>query len=242
VRDILVAKNDPARTRAIVDLVRDRVDAVIVHGDPTLAPFSASFPGAGAIADKIRYSGYVAPVCAAAPDVEPTGGVVVSVGGGAVGGPLLRVALAARPLSSLGDIPWRLVTGPNLPAEERRALTAPAGVTIDTFREDFRGILRNARLSISQAGYNTVMDLMITGTRGVLVPFNRHDETEQEQRAALLAERGIFQVLAEPRLTPENLAAAIDRAVAGAPPDNAGIDLNGAAKTAEIIAEFASSR
>jgi len=196
VRDILVERGDPKRTRWIVDMVKNYFDAVIVHGDPTVAAFGDTFAGAAAIGDHIRYSGYVA----MRPSIrrKPRGDmVVVSAGGGAVGGPLLRTAIAARPLTRLAEAPWHLITGPNLPETDRKTLSPPKGVTIDTFRRDFPDILNAAAVSISQAGYNTVMDLLMTRTRAVLVPFERAGETEQSRRAAIVAKRGYFQIVAE---------------------------------------------
>ena len=241
VRDILVERDDPERTRWIVATLKDYFDAVIVHGDPNIATLGDSFAGAAAIAGLIRYSGYVAarpPLRRAARGDE----IVVSAGGGAVGGPLLRAALAARPLTRRPDAPWRLFTGPNLPNSERIALVAPPGVASETCRPDFNTILSHGAVSISQAGYNTVMDLLMTRTRAVLVPFAAAGETEQSRRAEILAGRGYFQVVPEAKLSPESLAAAIQRAHAAAPPHPATIDFNGAAHSAEIVTELAAGR
>ena len=238
VRDILVAKDDPKRTRWIVDTVNAFFDAVIVHGDPRVVTLDETFPGAPDIADRLRYSGYVAP------DPPKTSaareGVAVSAGGGAVGGPLLRAALAARPLTRRADTPWRLITGPNLPESERNALKSAPGVTIDTFVDNFNGFLCSVALSVSQAGYNTVMDLITSRTKSVLVPFSQQGETEQAVRAAVLARRGHCHVLPEPDLTAAALAAAIDRAYKSPPPDPTDFDLDGAAQTARIMAALAS--
>jgi len=239
VRDILVEKKDPKRLEAIVEILRQSFDAVLVHGDARLVPFGATFGAAERIASLIRYTGYVAPVppdCA--PDGPGAGEVVVAVGGGAVGGTLLRMALAARPLTSMAEAPWRLITGPNLPRAERQALVAPAGVTIDTLRRDYREVLSRAVLSVSQAGYNTVMDILVSGARAVLVPFSTAKETEQTLRARLLAERGRVQTICEAELSAPVLAAAIDAAAVMPPPGPTPIDLDGANGTARIVTEL----
>src|SRR5205814_3795195 len=44
VRDIVVMRDDPARHRETVARVHRDFDAVLVHGDPALIPFDASFP------------------------------------------------------------------------------------------------------------------------------------------------------------------------------------------------------
>jgi predicted glycosyltransferase len=238
-RDILVEKNDPKRLDAIVAILRQSFDAVLVHGDPRLVPFGATFGAAARIADLVRYTGYVAPAPPHCPSGGPGAGeVVVAAGGGAVGGVLLRTALAARPLSAMRDAPWRLITGPNLPPVERQALAAPKGVTIDTLRDDYREILSRAALSVSQAGYNTVMDILVTGVRAVLVPFSARKETEQTLRARLLAKRGRVRIVSEAELAAPVLASAIDEAAALPPPGPPGYDLEGADGTARIVAEL----
>ena len=239
VRDILVKKNKPGRQEKIVAILRDYFDTVLVHGDESLVPFGATFGAAGDIADLIRYTGYVAPP---APDTMPDGPgkgeVVVAAGGGAVGGALLRTALAARPLTIMAEAPWRLITGPNMAAEERAKLTKTQGVTVEILRQDYREVLSRAALSVSQAGYNTVMDILVTGVRAVLVPFAAEGETEQSLRAHLLAERGRVQLVSEATLTPATLAAAVDEALSRPAPALGGLALGGAAETARMLREL----
>lgn len=236
VRDILVEKNKPGRTEKIVAMLRENFDAVLVHGDEAVPLFGVTFAAVDSIADLICYTGYVAPP---PPECEPhgpgEGEVVVAAGGGAVGGALLRCALEARPLTRLAEAPWRLITGPNMPLSDRAALTAQVGVTVETLRSDYRDILSRAALSVSQAGYNTVLDILVTGVRAVLVPFAAGGETEQGLRARILEERGRAVVTPEAGLTAGTLAAAVDEALAGPTPGPAGFALDGAAKTAEVV-------
>src|SRR5687768_257146 len=151
VRDILVASKRPAREAEIVETLRRYFDAVLVHGDPSLIAFGATFGSAAAIADLIRYTGYVT-----APqrhDPEPRDGdgeVLVSAGGGAVGGPLLFAALQARAMTPLAANVWRLITGPNLPDTDFERLRAAADrrTLVERFRQDFPARLKLAALSI----------------------------------------------------------------------------------------------
>lgn len=244
VRDVLVRKPRPRRNREIVDVVRRWFDLVLVHGDPALIPFEDSFPEAAGIAGKLRYTGYVADRAPAASGGGEAGSgeVVVSVGGGAVGGPLLEAALAARPLSRLADVPWRLLAGPNLDDARlaRLAAKAPPGITVERNRPDFPVLLANCALSISQGGYNTVIDILGAGARAVVVPFAEGGENEQGFRARRLQQRGLVRVLDAGRLSPPTLARAVDEAMESPPPPAAGgIDLSGAATTAAIVAGMA---
>ena len=245
IRDILVRHNDARKDAWIVDTARRWYDLVLVHGDPAVLPLEASFPPAAEIADLIRYTGYVTP-----PRIQDEGGgddgsgeVIVSVGGGAVGAGVLTTALAARPLTSLATAPWRLLLGPDLPEAAADALRQAGGpgVIVEPARPDFPALLRRCRLSVSQAGYNTVMDVLAAGCRSVLVPFAAGKETEQTDRARLLAERGLATMVAESDLTPAVLAGAIDRAAAG-PMATVALDAAGAEKTARLLVAAATDR
>ncbi len=245
VRDALVAKTDPARNERSVRLVRQWFDHVLVHGDPQLYPLTATFPEAAGIADKLLYTGYVAEAvngaapAAEAASVTEAGDVVVSVGGGVVGEPLLRSAIAARPLTQAAKRVWRVITGPNLSnaVYDDLAWNAPSGVIVERWRDDLPQLLRQARLSISQGGYNTMMDILNARVGAVIVPFAAPGETEQTFRAQALAERGVITLLEADQLTSRALAAAVDQALGQAPATLA-VDMDGAAATAKLVSAW----
>ncbi|HEX2150864.1 MAG TPA: glycosyltransferase, partial [Stellaceae bacterium] len=243
VRDIVVVRDDSGRHREIVDRVRRDIDLVLIHGDPALVPFEASFPAAPDIADRLVYTGYVAQprveAGAGAANEGDAGEVIVSAGGGAAGRTLLDVALATRLAGCLADLPWRIITGTNLPDGDfaRLRASAPAGVAVERFRDDFATLLRACRVSISQAGYNTVLDLLAARARAVLVPFAAGRETEQPLRAERLAGLGAAELVRESELSTATLKAAIERA-ASRPLPNLVIDTGGAARSARLIAEM----
>lgn len=242
-RDVLAPKRKPSRLDAIVELIERYFDAVLVHGDADFIRLDATFPPAPKIARRLVYTGYVADDDGqAAAQRTPTGEVLVSAGGGATGGALMRTALAARPLGGFGRAPWRFLVGPNLPPAERAALRAADGVTVEPARPDFRTLLANAAVSVSQAGYNTAMDVLVARARSVMVPFSGHGQTEQAMRARLMAERGWIHMMEEAELTPRRLAAEIDRSAAGGRPGPVPLDLNGARRSAAVLAEMAAAR
>ena len=240
VRDILTTLKQPGKTEWILDTVRRLYDRVLVHGDPALVPFERTFPAVAQIADRLRYTGYV--VAALPPRAAAHGPeVLVSTGGGAVAEPLVAAALAARALSPLAAAPWRVLIGENLPAARFAALlaAAPPGVTVERSRPDFLDLLSAARLSISQAGYNTTLEVLAAGTPAVVVPFAAGSETEQTLRARLLEEQRRLVVVEERGLTPASLAAGIARALALPPPPPLPLRLDGAAETARQLAALA---
>jgi len=242
VRDILVEKADSRRNREMVEVALDRFDTVLVHGDPALIPFDDTFPFARELGERLVYTGYVvdAPVALQGPPPVRRG-VLVSAGGGAVGDGLLRLALAARPLTRMAGEPWRLLAGDNLPEAAFRELAAqaPAGVAVERARRDFVALMAASALSVSQGGYNTVVETLATGTRAVIVPYAGGEESEQTIRARLLARRGLLTTVDEAGLTAERLAAAIDAALDLRPAATSGPRLDGAAETARIVAGLA---
>ena len=243
VRDILVRKPDVERNRKAVAFAHAWFDHILVHGDPKLVPIEASFPEIAEIADKLAYTGYVVerePLAVAGSE-DPIGAdeVIVSAGGGAVGLPLLRAALEAKPLSRLADRTWRLVTGPNLAddAFAELAWSPPPGVIVERWRADLSALFRACAVSVSQAGYNTVMDLLRARARAVLVPFAADGETEQTLRARVLVERGLAVAVDAATLSPKILADAIDEALTLSPPC-VEIDCTGAETTARLVGEM----
>lgn len=245
-RDIVNRPERAEKTAWMVDRFTRLYDLLYVHGDPRLFRLEDSFPETAALSARLHYTGFVSEAAAAVAAARAqgvsggpgSGEVIVSAGGGAVGAALLRCALAARPLSPLAAAPWRLLAGPNLPEDEFRAIaaSAPPGVAVERARSDFVALLCRARLSISQGGYNTLMEVLASGVPGVVVPFAGGNETEQTQRAGALAAQGLIAIVEEDRLDPARLAAGIARALAlGGSGGVAPFRLDGAEETARHL-------
>ena len=232
VRDVL--QPNPAREDEALERFERYFDRLMVHGDPGIAAFEHSFGKAARLEGKLYYTGYVVDEMTGTGDAGKDE-VLVSAGGGAVGRKLLETAIAARPLTHLRDRTWRVLAGPN--AQGLETLQAN-GVVVERARDDFTLRLRNCVLSISQAGYNTVVETLQAGARAVLVPFAGGGESEQTLRARLLARRGLVHVVEEDVLAPATLAAAIDRAAAGPRPAPGSIDLDGARRSAQLLREW----
>lgn len=242
VRDILVAKGEAQRYDWMRDAVLKYYDHVLVHTDPQLVPFDLTFPHARAIESKLVMTGYVTETL---PSQEQrhqmlTPEVLVSAGGGRVGGKLIETAITARSLSRLKDVPWRIIAGGHADQAEFDALQAklPEGVTLTGPDKNFQARLANSLLSISQAGYNTVVEGLRLGKRMVLVPFETASETEQSVRAERLAEMGFAETIREASLTPESLARAVDVALDRPPPQVIDIDLDGLTNTVRFVREL----
>ncbi|MEV4607720.1 glycosyl transferase [Neorhizobium sp. LMR1-1-1.1] len=234
IRDILQVNKKPGRDEETVALVRQHFHRVLVHGDRNLTRIEDTFPLAGEIADKVLYTGLVAPA-APVPSLEKYR-VVVSAGGGAVGQKLLSAAVAARDLISAPGR-WCVITGPNLDAASFDSLASKGSGEIDVFRfrSDFRQLLGSAELSISQAGYNTVCDVLRAGCGSLLVPFAAGGETEQTARAVKLRELGLAEFIEEAAITPDLVASGIGKALAQRGKARLDLNMDGARETARLL-------
>ncbi|MBT6403764.1 MAG: glycosyl transferase [Rhodospirillaceae bacterium] len=238
VRDILVEPDKPGRVDEMVARTRNYFDLVLIHGDPNFIAFDETFARMSEISDISSYTGYVVdPAPARDANGPGAGEVIVSTGGGAVSDDMLEAAIGARALSSLSAAPWRVLIGHNLPEATFAAYrdTAPAGITVERSRPDFPQLLANCRLSISQGGYNTVMELMAARTPAVCIPYAGGLESEQTLRCRLLADRGALEIIEPDAVNPQTVAAAADRAAAGTRAPASGLDLGGAQNSAEIL-------
>ena len=143
-----------------------------------------------------------------------------------------------------------MVTGPYLPDSHRadldrlaRELPAADGrpaVVVEAFRPDLGAHLGGAALSVSQAGYNTVLELIAHRVRAVVVPYEASGD-EQPLRAGLLAARGLLDVLPGGRAdagrgSRRAMDAALERPGFPAP---VSLDPGGAARSVEILARLA---
>lgn len=239
IRDILQPKTKPGRDEEICELIGTYYDHVLVHGDERIAQLGDSFALAETIRNKISYSGYICKPIRVAGG-HKTDEVVVSAGGSATGLEILTTAIAARALSCLADHHWRILVSPMVDEVDFHELQTRVdqGFTVERNRADFPALINQARLSISQAGYNTITDILQTNTPAIVIPYAEADEIEQSQRARLLQQHGRLVVLAERELSALALATAIEKSSQLSP--NLEVRLDGAARSAALIAGWLS--
>ena len=251
VRDVLGGgQKDPQRQQRMLELFDRYFDHVLVHADPSLVPFERTFAHVPELGARLHYTGYVVDPL---PDSGTSatarlgrGEVLVSAGGGAVGQGLLETAIRARGLTRLSGERWRVLAGAGIGAPAFAELGALArelhddGVVVERNRADFTQLLRRCRVSVSQAGYNTVMETLQAGARAVMVPFAGGSESEQTLRASVLAERGWIDMVPEHALTPASLAQAIDRAADRAATVPGSLRFDGADVSAALVRRWLS--
>ena len=238
IRDILVPKKSDHRNREIVSIIKERFDGILVHGDETLFKLDDTFVHAAEIRPLIYYTGYVAPQ-PEDPNDEASNQIIVSAGGGGTGEHLMSAALDAFQQPGAPNLQLRFMIGPNMSPSFAAKISKTPGIIVEPVRTDFRSLLAGAALSVSQAGYNTVMDILVSRARNVLIPFSQFDQTEQAMRARFFSQKGMAISIDENTLTPDKLLAAIHKGLEMKRPDPSSLNLKGAEKTAQLVLQFA---
>ncbi len=207
VRDILVAKpNGEKRDMEVAEAVNKYFDGVWVHADQQLISFADTFSQEEKIRDKIQYTGFVAEP--SKPQAkERAKEVLLSLGGGSVGEELYRAAIAVVP--EFPEYTFRFVFGPYTSQTLRQELTARLAnfknrVEFCELLPNFEEELSRSALSLSMAGYNTVMNLVNTRTPALVLTYDANEE--QITRARLLEKKGFLGVLQPKDLQPKVLA------------------------------------
>lgn len=248
-RDILVRRPSQEKYEAeVCQRMNQFFDLLLVHADPRVQRLEETFGSVAQLGCQIRYTGYVVqprhkPPATIADDIPL---ILVSIGGGRVGHELIACALEA---SSRLTIPHRVqvFTGPHIPEDQfaqlQRQADALPQANVQRHTTDFPSWLGQAALSISMAGYNTCMDILAAQARALLYPFNEHGNDEQTRRARKLETLGCVTMMEPERLSPEFLASEIVRLLNTPPPaPTVAIDLQGAKRTAELLAALLDSK
>ncbi len=231
-RDILVARDDQEEYEArVCRTINTFYDLVLVHGDSNFQRLEETFRCAPDLLCPIEYTGYVVQIQHAdigsilleiEQDTTPT--IVVSNGGGQTpeGHLLLEGTLRAAAVLQ-GEIPHRICVfaGPFIPESvymRLQELAKPlSNVSLTRYTPHLSSFLAQADLSISMAGYNTIMDILTAGVRALVYPFTGGGNHEQALRASRLAALGVLTALHEWELAPDQLALIIQSALTSSP-------------------------
>ena len=216
-RDILVEKKDPdAYEKRVLKALNARFDLLLVHSDPNLLPLDDTFTRVDDISIPVHYTGFITA------NSPPNSGlklrqdlgllpaeklIVASAGGGRSGFQLLKEVLKAyRLLRDSNPIKLEVFTGPfiaDVEFERLQALATP-GIRIRKFTNRFLDYLYAADLSISLAGYNTCMNLLVTKVPALVCPYSR--QREQPMRVEKIKNLIPMEIISEADLNPVQLS------------------------------------
>ncbi len=237
IRDIMQEDRKQKRVDESNELVEKYFDLVFVHGDENLIGIEETLQGAKNFFDKIRHTGLVIPE---EKKLEPTPefqcDVLVTVGGGAFGQKLTRTALEAMQYSKHYPDNWIVSAGTEVSDEDFQLLKnqCPDGMKIVRYIPDLANAMRQIKVSVSHAGYNTVGDVLRSGCASVLYPYTGGRETEQLRRSQIMDANKVCVMLEPDSMTPVSLAEAVDKAAA-LPKRSVSLRTNGAIETARLL-------
>ena len=210
VREVLVPRA-VENERRMVESVKKHIHTVFVRSDPQIVHFSETFSLAHEIEHKLCHTGYISPPL---PSSRPARKrqVLVSQGGGDVGGELLQAAIAAAAL--MPELHFLLAAGSRTTPAELAALrgTVRSGnVQITPFLANFQQHLMESAVSISMGGDNTLLDVLAARTPALAYPYQGN--SEQGFRIAKFAQQGLLHELRAEDLVADRLKDRIELAL-----------------------------
>jgi len=246
-RDILVEKRDP-RTyeKRVLNQLARYFDLLLVHSDASLLPLDRTFSRTHQMPIPLYYTGFITQ-----PGDSKNGEklrrelsleaeeklIVASAGGGRSGYKPLKSVLEA--FDRLGDhlaVRLDIFTGPFMDQEEFKILAALSkpGLNIRRFTSRFLDYLFAADLSVSLAGYNTCMNLLVTKVPALVYPYHR--QREQPLRVESLKKMLPMRILHDHDLEPSTLSQHIEQMLQNPPSfEPVALNLSGAENAARYL-------
>jgi predicted glycosyltransferase len=234
IRDIL---DEPERTRLVLanngsfPAIDYYYDEVWIYGTQSIFDTAREYAFPESVLRKTKYVGYLKRPTRPAQHSDGPPRVLVTTGGGGDGSEMIEAYLAG--LSTLArSVALRstVIFGPQMPSSRREEILRRYGhfsdVSFLDFAPDLTGHYAESDLVVSQAGYNTICELLSFSHRAILIP-RAEPVREQLIRARLLAQRGYFDVVEPAELSPETLIAAVLRAIHSPAEQPADLDLDG---------------
>ena len=246
VRDLLVDRG--AEQQAHDDRVGQMLDAyfdtVLVHADPQFATLDETFRPAAPVRLAVHHTGFIVGATARL-EVERTGRILVSGGGGRFGEHLYLAAIDAHDRLGPDAPPMTIVGGPLCPEETltriRSTVANRVGIEVVSTVDDLSDAMRASAISVSQCGYNTALDILRAGEPALVEPYADNGDSEQSERARRLERLGAVRVLEAERLHTGDLATAI-RATIAFVPNPLTLNLDGAPTSARILSTMQAAR
>jgi predicted glycosyltransferase len=205
------------RQYGVYDVLEKFYDRIFIYGQPAIFDPLKEYGFPDRVRSKSRFCGYIPrSVNKQASErlrqrlqIRDGKFIVLTVGGGSDGAPIIDAYLKALPLvmkkTSLASV---VLLGSEIGSREAQRFKARAGepeVRLVGFCDDPLTYLDAADLVVSMAGYNTVSEIMALGKRAIVIP-RTSPRQEQLIRARRLHELGLLHMIHPSNLTPELLA------------------------------------
>jgi predicted glycosyltransferase len=220
-RDVIGKESDPEEEDTICYLMNKYFDLLLFHSDPNFQTFTESFSRHQDIKSLVTHTGFVTqPAIINKANIKKFWGqknpedtkILVSVGGGRIGYELLETVVEASSILEK-ELPHtiQIFTGPFMPESKviklKKAALNKSNIKIETFTSNLIAYMKTADISVSLSGYNTIMNILSTGVRALVVPIG-HENQDKEQliRTTKLEKLGIVDFIHPQDLNSANLA------------------------------------
>ncbi len=252
VRDIIVTKqNQQHHEEKVCRLINKYFDLLLIHGDPQFIKLDLSFSRLQDLNCTVAYTGYVSQEL---PNLEPENElkspnrpfILVSVGGGRFGHNLLDCMVQTAPLLK-EKIPHQLqiFTGPFSPDSVFRRLQDCASqqenIRLERYTPNFLSYMQKADLSIGMSGYNTTINILSTGVKAMMMPFQGNGDLEQLTRLQKMAEIGRVKMIQPQDLDPQIIANQIIHYLQEET-NSLSLNLDGVKNTADCLRQLATEK
>jgi predicted glycosyltransferase len=148
---------------------------------------------------------------------------------------------AAHLLQGHTPLEFQVFAGPLMPEKtynRLQTLAASSGnVRLSRYTPNLTAVLTSAELSVSMAGYNTVMDILSASVRALVYPVTSNGDQEQSVRAEKLARMGVLALIQSEELAPDKLAQKLVAALRSEPTRLA-LNRGGAANSALLLRKY----
>ncbi len=249
-RDIL---DSPAAVAAdwkreqAIEYMEHAYDEIWVYGDRNVCDPIREYELPSAVADKVRFVGYLDQRQRLLSTTEDTrremrpildlpDQLAVCLVGGGQDGADLALAFAAAELPA--DMRGVIVTGPFMPTSVRRQLgqcvTMRPRMQVLDFVSEVDLLVEQAQRVIAMGGYNTVSSILSFDKPALIVP-RVSPRIEQQIRALRLADLGLVEVLHPNELRPQAISAWLAAAPRSRPSARHVVDMAGLDRVPQLV-------
>jgi len=245
VRDVILTGEGSTRDSHACSLINKWYDLILVHGDSSIVPFESSFPMVEKIKIPLCHTGYIVQSIRQrrSPSNRPI--LVVSVGGGRMGGELLDAVLKVhKRIARQWQHQLVLFVGAfqkdTQKLHEYVTQNNLHNVKIFQFdKEDYHQILAEASAVICMGGYNSLLEAV--SIRKPVLIYNRlfhGNNQEQNLRMVRFQKAGLVRIINSDELDREKLADLIIRAITRFRGSRFKIKIDGVHETLKILKNF----
>jgi len=223
-----------------IKIINEYYNRILVHGDENFMTLNETFPLLKRLKPAISYTGFVSDEKYVPKiDRENFNEIVLSAGGGKVAQPFISKMVNSFKKFGFGEgMILRVVAGPIYPEDDWEKLKELAknnpNIILNRSVESLSNLWKQARLSISPGGYNTLIETICGRTPALIVPYCNISNSEQEIRTDKLQKEGLVKTINLENSSEEQLAIAVKKALNFTPTDKE-LNLYGAENTRIIL-------